>query len=52
VSEALPKSARWVRSGVRITLRVRAPIVPAPGEAPDVLLARLEAALQPAKGGA
>lgn len=49
VAEALPKSARWVRRGVKITLRVRAPIVPAAGEAPECVLGRLEAALQPAK---
>lgn len=52
VAEALPKGARWVRAGVRVTLRVRAPIVPAPGEGPEQVLARLRTALQPAGGAA
>ena len=48
---ALPKSVRRVRWRPEVTLRFRAPIVPAPGEGPEALTARVAVALRP-DGGA
>ncbi|NBQ14631.1 MAG: 1-acyl-sn-glycerol-3-phosphate acyltransferase [Proteobacteria bacterium] len=49
--DALPKSVRRVRWRPTVTVRVRAPIVPAPGESPEALTARIAIALRP-DGGA
>lgn len=50
----LPPRAHFLRLGTRMTLRVRAPVVPRPGEDPAAIMARLRPLLEcdPLPGGA